>query len=967
VPDDQIEDKIAVIGMAVRLPDADTPAAYWQAVLHGRPAVRFFDDAADGRVPAWAALDGVEYFDAPMFGYAPREAALLDPQQRVLLECAWHALEDAGYASEAQPNPVGVYVSSSISTYLLRHLIANPAVQADYDELILFNDKDSAATRLSYHLNLEGPAVAVQSACSSSLVAVHLACQALLARDCDMALAGGVSIQLPQRGYRYQPGGILSPDGRCLPFDVRAQGVVPGSGAAIIVLKPLTDALRDRDNIWAVILASTVNNDGATKVGFTAPRAESQATVALTAQHLAMVDAESIGYVEAHGTGTALGDPIEVSGLTRAFRASTSRTGYCALGSVKALIGHLDAAAGVAGLVKAVLAVQAGIVPPSPYLEQPNPRLELDSSPFYLPREPTPWPGSTARRAAVASVGMGGTNAHVLLEQAPEVPATPADGAHIIPVSARTADALAELRSKIDAALPAVNTADAAWTLQVGRRRLRHRSITVYQDGVPVGPTHYGESDAQDTPVIFMFPGQGSQHPGMAADLYHGEPMFRREFDRVARLADPDPVALLYGGQPASREELALTGNAQVALFAVEYALAHVWLSWGIQPAAMIGHSVGEFVAACLAGVFDLGDAVRLVGARARAMQRLPGGAMVAVGMPADELTLPDGVALAADNAPASCVVAGNEHAVTRFVAGLSAAGIPCRRLQVSHAFHSPMMEPMLDAFADLVAAVPRRGPSIPYLSSLTGDWVTSQEGTDPRYWARHASQPVRFRQGARILLDGEPRILAEVGPGNTLCSLVREHGPAAAAHTLLSSHLDPVGLRAALGKAWIAGARIDWAGVAEYPRRRISLPGYPFARQRHWIPARGQVPHAEPSLVPPEQSLPASPRLAADEGDEVERQLTRIWRDMLGLAEIQPDDNFFELGGHSLLGVRMVARINQTLGVDLLPGALFDAPTVAELTVAVWRQLAAHAELVAEVSELTPDQVRAALEETDQ
>jgi acyl transferase domain-containing protein len=958
--------------MAVRLPGAETPGAFWRSILRGRSAVRFLGDTADGRVPAWAALDGVEYFDAPMFGYPPREAALLDPQQRVLLECGWHALEDAGYASGAQRDPVGVYVSSSISTYLLRHLIANPAVQASYDELILFNDKDSAAARLSYHLNLEGPAVAVQSACSSSLVAVHLACQALLARDCDMALAGGVSIQLPQRGYRYEPGGILSPDGRCMPFDARAQGVVPGSGAAIVVLKPLADALRDQDTISAVILSSAVNNDGATKVGFTAPRAESQATVVRTAHRLAMVDAESIGYIEAHGTGTALGDPIEVSGLTRAFRASTSRTGYCALGSVKALIGHLDAAAGAAGLIKAVLAVQAGILPPSPYLEQPNPRLELDGSPFYLPREPVPWPGPGPRRAGVTSVGMGGTNAHVLLEQAPEVPASPADGTHVVPVSARTADALSALRDKIAAVLPSVNVADAAWTLQVGRRRFRHRSVTVYRDGAPAGASHDGESDAQDAPVIFMFPGQGAQHPGMGADLYQGEPVFRRALDRVARLADPDPVALLYGSEPASAEELALTGNAQVALFAVEYALAHVWLSWGIRPAAMIGHSVGEFVAACIAGVFDLADAVRLVGARARAMQRLPSGAMVAVGMPADDLTLPDGVALAADNSPASCVVAGHEDAVARFVAGLDRVGVPYRRLRVSHAFHSPMMDPMLDSFADMVAAVPRCEPGIPYLSSLTGDWVTSRQATDPRYWTQHASRSVRFRQGAQILLDGEPRVLIEVGPGSTLCSLVREHGPAAAGHALLSSPLDPVGLRTALGRAWIAGARIDWAGVAGYPRRRISLPGYPFARQRHWIPAREQETAAAPAPItsphaPTNPQATVDPQAPADEDDAVESQLTRIWRDMLGLAEIQMDDNFFELGGHSLLGVRMVARINQTLGVDLPHNALFDAPTVTELTAAVWQQLAAHADLVTEVGALTPDQVRAALEENGQ
>ncbi|HEY1324221.1 MAG TPA: type I polyketide synthase, partial [Streptosporangiaceae bacterium] len=552
--------EIAIVGMAGRFPGAGSVGAYWDTIVEGRDSIiRSAGEHPRARradhVPAWGVLAGVDRFDAGYFGYTPRDAALIDPQQRALLEVAVHTLEHAGYAGAGER--VGVYAGTSISTYLLQNLIGNPAVNASYAELILANDKDSLATRISYHLDLRGPSITVQTACSTSLVAVHLACQALLARDCDLALAGGVSIQLPQDGYLAEPGGILSPDGHCRPFDAAANGVVPGCGVAMVALKCLDDALRDGDTIHAVILGSAVTNDGATKVGYTAPSIDSQAETVLAAQRLAGVDAGAIGYVEAHGTGTPIGDPIEVAALTRAFRATTARREFCALGSVKSLIGHLDAAAGVAGLIKAVLALRHGMRPPSPYFQHPNPVLDLPRSPFYLPVVAEKWPDGP-RFAAVNSVGMGGTNAHVVLQQAPaEATVAPASRTwQVLPLSAMTPAALAASREGMAdhlAAHESVALADVAHTLQVGRRVLPHRVAMVCADtGSAAELLAHGKEgvwqarqESRDTPVAFLFPGQGSQRPGMAREVYREEPVFRQCLDRIGRLLTGHGIDLL--------------------------------------------------------------------------------------------------------------------------------------------------------------------------------------------------------------------------------------------------------------------------------------------------------------------------------------------------------------------------------------------------------------------------------------
>ncbi|SDG06471.1 Acyl transferase domain-containing protein [Lentzea fradiae] len=969
--------EIAVVGLAGRFPGASDVDAFWANVLAGEVGVRRFTDeeldaagvpehrrAEPGFVPMGGALDGIEHFDAKLFGYSPRDAAVLDPQHRVFLECAWHALEHAGRLGDGEG--VGVYASASINTYLLRHLLGNPAVPGGLQplDLMLANDKDTLASRVSYHLDLTGPAITVQTACSSSLVTIHVACQALLGRDCDTALAGGVSIRPPvHEGYEHTEGGILAADGRCLPFDADAHGVVAGNGVAAVVLRRLEDALADGDTIHAVIKGTAVNNDGAGKVGFTAPSVTGQARVIRAAHELSEVDPSTIGYVEAHGTATPLGDPIEVAALTRAFDPAPAS---CALGSVKALIGHLDAAAGVAGFVKAAFAVRDGVVPPSPYFTTPNPETGLEHSPFFVNREALPWP--SPRRAGVSGFGMGGTNAHAVLEEPPSPePMGPARSRQLLVLSAATEQALEESRRLLAEHLAGdgPELADVAHTLRVGRRALRHRLAVVAGDRSSAGEALAGAwtGAGERGDVVFLFPGQGSQYAGMAAQLAEEEPVFRAVLDECDALLPFDLHEVL-----GDEERLARTRFTQPALFAVEYALAKLWEHWGVRPSAMLGHSVGEYVAACLAGVFSLRDALTLVTARGELMDALPAGAMLSVPLGADELELPGDVCLAAANAPKLSTVAGTFEAIDRFAATLS---VTSRRLRTSHAFHSSMIDPMLAEFAARVRAVELREPVLPFVSNVSGTWITAPEATDPGYWVRHAREAVRFSEGLRTALAGGPVTLLEAGPGNVLTTLARQHDLASGGHAALGSlrhpredkhDLDTV--LAALGRLWIAGAPVDLAAVtSDERRRRVPLPRYPFEKARHWIDLPGtkavaQV-EAQPVAVKAE---------AVAEGDLA--VVTGIWQELLGVARIGPHDDYFELGGHSLLATQILARITADLGVALPAGAIFEAPTPAKLVALLDRTRAQRpdeddefARLLAEIRDMSPEQLRAELD----
>ncbi|HYG63315.1 MAG TPA: amino acid adenylation domain-containing protein, partial [Thermoanaerobaculia bacterium] len=915
---------IAIVGLAGRFPGAPGVEALWDNLRAGIASIARFSEeelAASGippelrrdprYVPAAGLLEGVELFDAGFFGYNPREAELLDPQQRVFLECAWEALENAGYDSQRVPGPVGVFASLGFSRYLHQVLNSADPAAAGGLQLLLGNDKDFLSTRVSYKLDLAGPSMTVQTACSSSLVAIHLACQNLRLGACDMALAGGVTIALPQRaGYVYEEGGIVSPDGYCRTFDAEARGTVGGSGVGIVVLKRLEDALAHGDTIHAVILGSAVNNDGgSSKAGYTAPSVAGQAAVISAALADAGVSPESIAYVEAHGTATPLGDPIEVTALTQAFRRGTDRTGYCLLGSVKTNVGHLDAAAGVTGLIKTALALEHRQIPPSLHYTAPNPAIDFAASPFRVVDRLIEWPtNGEPRRAGVSAFGIGGTNVHAVLEEAPPVaPSGPSRSWQVLLLAARTPTALERMTEALADRLesdPELSLADAAYTLRVGRRPFAHRRAIVAttreeavaalraRDPQRVWTAAAARETGGRRSLAFLLPGVGDQYPGLARGLYHEEPVFRQEIDRCAELLLPhvgldlrevlfaaegpraeapaghDLRALLGRGdqkgerESAARALLRETRIAQPAMFAVGYALARLWMSWGVRPSALLGYSLGEYTAACLAGVMDLPDALALVARRARLIGELAPGALLAVPLSEEEMRarLAPELSLAAVNAPAVSVVSGPPEAVARLEQRLAGEGVPCRRLQADQAFHSWMMQPVAAELRKMLRAIPLTPPRIPYLSNVTGTWISPAQAMDPDYWVSHLVSPVRFADGVAELWREPGRILLEMGPGQTLGSLALQQIPTegAADRTVLSSlrheldrQADQRFLLQGLGRLWLAGAEIDWSGFhGDERRRRVPLPAYPFERQRYWI---------EPRIEPVRAGLPAA------------------------------------------------------------------------------------------------------------
>ena len=859
----ETEGRIAIIGMSGRFPGAQDIATFWRNLRNGVESVTFFtdDQLEDGVEPSTRAsasyvkarpvLPDVDQFDAGFFDMRDREAALTDPQHRIFLECAWEALEDGGYDPAAYRGAIGVFAGCSMNTYFLNNVCRDRKAIEDFTDTFQVGDypvlmgagREFLATRAAYKLDLRGPALTVQTACSTSLVAVAQACQSLLLYQSDMALAGGASISFPQhRGYLHQEGGMVSADGHCRPFDASATGTIFGSGAGVVLLKRLEDALADGDQIYSVILGCGLSNDGAGKVGFTAPSVEGQVAAIEQALAQAGVAADSISYVECHGTATPLGDPIEVAALAKAFRKSTEAQGHCAIGSVKGNIGHLDAAAGVAGLIKTALMLRNRELAPSLNFEAPNPRIAFEGGPFFVNATRAPWPdGVEARRAGVTSLGVGGTNAHVVLEEPPaRVVANAASRPELLVLAARSPSALAQMRARLGdhlAANPDAPLADIAFTLQRGRRHFRHRFAVACRDhadaqallsGTPSPRVNLGEAADAPPSVVFMFPGQGAQYVGMARGLYQRFPVFRAELDRCAEILsaeDIDLIEALYGrDDPSQSERLARTGVAQPAIFSVSYALARLWQSWGVNPAACVGHSVGEFVAAHLAGVFSLPDALRLIAARGRLMQALPSGGMLSVRLSEAEVQplVGDEVALAAINSPTNVVLAGPHEALDAVMRQLEARGTPHRRLHTSHAFHSPMMEPMIGPLSERVADVALHEPSTPYISSVTGDWIRTDEATSPAYWARHAREPVRFADGVKTLTAPAPSILLEVGPGVTLSTLAlqtvrdlvgRTFGslPDASAPTA-----DEETMLSALGKLWVSGVAPDWASVAD-------------------------------------------------------------------------------------------------------------------------------------------------------
>jgi acyl transferase domain-containing protein len=884
--DEGDEALVAVIGMAGRFPGAPDLDAFWKNLAGGVESMRHFTDEellAAGESPAalrdpgyvrvCPVLDDIDKFDAGFFGFSPKEAAIADPQHRLFLEIAWEAFENAGY-DPVSAGVVGVWAACGLNSYLMHHLVTNPELVETVGEWLLrhtANDMNFLATRVSYELDLRGPSMNVQTACSSTLVTVHLAAQSLIGHECDLALAGGSTLSLPQRGYIYKEGEILSADGHCRPFDARSKGTLFGSGAGAVVLKRLADARRDGDSILAVLRGSAINNDGSQKVGYLAPSVEGQARVIAEALTVAGVDARTISYVETHGTGTLIGDPIEVSGLTQAFRAHTRERGFCGIGSLKSNIGHLGEAAGVGGIIKTVLALGHGQIPPSAGYEIPNPNIDFPSSPFYVAQVLKDWPrGATPRRAGVTALGAGGTNAHLILEEAPAAPPSgPARMWQLLPLSARSDAALDAATKRLAAHLgahPDLPLADVAYTLQVGRRAFARRRVAVCRDAADAVAVLEGHEPRrlfsqaktrEGVDLVFSFPGAGAQHAGMGQDLYETEPVFRAAIEECLEYARPDLGSdlrpLLYPARdPAAREaaskRLEAVSLALPSLFATELALTRLLASWGIEPRAMIGHSLGEYVAACLAGVLSPRDAMRLVVKRGLLIETLPPGGMVVVPLAPEELARVEpnhGLSIAAINAPGLCVASGPAETVAALEARLVAKEIDARRLHIVMPAHSAMLDPILPEFERFCRTIKLNPPSaaLPYVSNLTGTWITARDACDPQYWVRHLRQTVRFADGlAAIFAKRKDAVLLEVGPGRALTSLatMQPTKPAAALPTMLHPKEVDSGvafLLGAVGQLWLAGEDVDWKGLqGAAQRRRLALPTYPFERQHYWI-----------------------------------------------------------------------------------------------------------------------------------
>ncbi len=893
---------VAIISMVGRFPGAADVDRFWEMIRDGREGISFFtaEELIDSGIspklvnnPNYVRARGVipeiDRFDARFFGYSPREAEILDPQQRLFLESCWTALESAGYAAARPPAPVGVFAGCiGGNTYLTNNLLGDHELRENIGDYPLFvaNDKDSLTTRVAYKLNLRGPAVTVQTGCSTALVAVAMACQSLIDFQCDLALAGGAAITVPQKvGYLYTPGLVVSPDGHCRPFDAAAKGTLTSSGIGVVLLKRLGDALRDRDPIVAVIRGWAINNDGADKVGYTAPSVQGQADCIAQALEVAEVEADSIGLVEAHGTATPIGDPIEVAALTQAFRAHTKRRSYCAIGSVKSNVGHLETAAGIAGLIKAAQAISHGQLPPSLHFQSPNPEIDFASSPFYVNTQLRPWPEELSpRRAGVSSFGIGGTNAHLVLEEAPPQP--PPDAGRpwqLLCLSARSPAALevatANLQSylkKERAPEEEFELADAAYTLQVGRRPFNHRRIVLCSDAEDAllalksaDPHRVFTGEAEKPPsLVFMFTGQGSQHVNMCRELYQREPFFRDQVDQCCALlrseVDFDLRAILFPADTQHDDalrELGRTAVTQPALFVIEYALAKLWMELGLTPAAMIGHSLGEYVAACLAGVMSLRDALMLIVQRGWLMQQMAPGAMLAVPVAEEQVRqfLTADLSLSAINGPSHCVIGGPVAAIDSLEKRLAEKKLRGRRLHTSHAFHSAMMDPILDAFTMGVRRVQLSPPRIRYISNLTGRWITPQEATDPAYYARQLRGTVRFSPGLEVLLSEPDRALLEIGPSATLSILAKQHPDPTTKRLILSSLRGADGAQSdlhcilgTLGRLWLAGCPVRWEALyAHEQRRRIALPTYPFERERFWIDPPRKVAEPVPSARP--------------------------------------------------------------------------------------------------------------------
>ncbi|WP_437313181.1 type I polyketide synthase [Sorangium sp. So ce385] len=929
--EEQESSAIAIIGMSGRFPGARGLDEFWRNLRDGVEAVQLFSEqdlAASGADPALlldpsyvragSVLEDVDRFDAAFFGISPREAELLDPQHRIFMECAWEALENAGYDPTAYEGAIGVYAGANMSSYLTSNLHQHPAMMRwpGWFQTLIGNDKDYLATHVSYRLNLRGPSISVQTACSTSLVAVHMACMSLLDRECDMALAGGITVRIPHRaGYVYAEGGIFSPDGHCRAFDAKANGTIMGNGCGLVVLKPLDRALADGDPVRAVILGSATNNDGARKIGFTAPSEAGQAQAIVEALALAGVEARSIQYIETHGTGTLLGDAIEIAALRRVFGRDASARRSCAIGSVKTGIGHLESAAGIAGLIKTVLALEHRQLPPSLNFESPNPSIDFANSPFYVNTSLKDWnAGSAPRRAGVSSFGIGGTNAHVVLEEAPaakRVAAAPARAAELFVVSAKSAAALdaaaARLRDHLQARQE-LSLGDVAFSLATTRSPMEHRLAVAApsrealqaaldaaaQGQTPPGAVRGRASTGGVPKVVFVFPGQGSQWAGMGQELLAEEPVFREALSACDRAIQAEAGWSLLA-ELAAEEATSQLGRIDVvqpALFAVSVALSALWRSWGVQPDAVVGHSMGEVAAAHVAGALSLEDAVTIICRRSRLLRRISGQgemAVVELSLPEAEAALrgyEDRLSVAVSNSPRSTVLSGEPAALSEVLAAHEAKGVFCRRVKVDVASHSPQVDPLREDLLAALGALRPRAATVPMRSTVTGAMVAGPE-LGARYWADNLRQPVRFAEAVQALLQGGHGLFVEMSPHPILATSVEEMRHAAqragaAVGSLRRGQDERPAMLEALGALWVHGYPVPWGRLYPAGGRRVPLPTYPWQRERYWIEAPAK------SAAGGRRGVPAGGHPLLGEMQTLSTQTsTRLWETTLDLGRL--------------------------------------------------------------------------------
>ncbi|MEM9365120.1 MAG: amino acid adenylation domain-containing protein [Planctomycetota bacterium] len=1003
----------AIIGMAARMPGATDLSEFWDNLVHGRESIQSFppdeldpslhpdDTTSKSYVASRGVVDDADQFDAGFFGMPRRLAELTDPQQRVLLELAWSALEDAGVIPSQSDSRIGVWAGSYSTTYFTKNLLTHPDLLRETGEFNagIHNEKDFLATRIAHAFNLNGPAVNVNTACSTSLVAVIEACKALQSGDCDVALAGGVSIHFPQRsGHLHQDGSIFAPEGHCRPFDAKAAGTLFSDGAGLVVLKRVSDAIEKGDRIYAVVKGYGVNNDGGNKASFSAPSVRGQADVVAMAQRMAGFHPESISYVEAHGTATPIGDPIEVTALRKVFEAETERKQYCAIGSVKSNIGHTVSAAGAAGLIKVAMAMHYEQIPATLHFESPNPQIDFDSSPFFVCDAPTEWrSGDAPRRAGVSSFGVGGTNAHLLLEEAPEI--REAENVSecqsskrgnrlplsILPVSGKTPEALEENLQRLTSALQdrTHTIASVASTLQFGRDAFDHRAAVVadsLEDTIGVlesrKPPQFHRRKASMAPrdVVFMFPGQGAQYLRMGSNLYERSEVFRGSFDLCSDLLKPwlerDLRDVVFGTNADQVDDEEILGNTrytQPALFALGYSLSQMWLAWDVRPAALLGHSIGEFVAACVAGVFPLEDGIRMIAERGRAIQELPGGSMMSVRLPGLEVEdwLQGETAVASYNGPSLCVVAGPVDQIQELRVRLEARDVVCRSLHTSHAFHSPMMDSVVDPFATFVSQFELQAPVTPIMSTVTGRWLSDAEAMNPHYWAKHLREPVRFSDAVRSLWDpelGDPsRILLELGPRKTLATLAKQHAVEPKTQLAMSTlsdhaneHAEWHGTLQAVAQLWTAGVSIDWSklstdGEPVSRATHLSLPTYAFQRERYFIepatvpsrnpdslddptPSEGHAERVREETEP--ERAPGSEPMSGNRLPAIVERIHAVFEDSSGvdLGEFDSDTTFFEIGLDSLVLTQTAKALDVEMGIKVTFRQLLEETTSVDL-----------------------------------